>query len=313
MRMRVFLLALILLPFLYLLFLLSPQSLTSTEIRFVIPLNESSETTINRLYEEQFIRSKNLFLILAGMIKFPSIIEPGAYTVSPNMWLLTLIQTLLSEPYQKWIVLVPGLRKEQVGERLAKKFAWDSAMQDQFVREAKEGYLFPDTYLFDRTITPSDAIARMRSNFEEQFGADFQNELVRQNVRLDTAVKIASLIERESGSDQDKAMIAGIIWNRLLIDMRLQIDATSQYIKGTSGNWWPLIRPEDHRIDSPYNTYQISGLPPTAISNPSLASLKAVVYPAETECLFYLHDRAKQIHCAVTYEEHLENIDRYLR
>ncbi len=95
--------------------------------------------------------------------------------------------------------------------------------------------------------------------------------------------------------------------------MRLEIDATIQYALGKKGNWWPPLSGNLRKIDSPYNTYIIKGLPPGPIASPSLSSIKAVVYPQETDCFYYLHDHNKQIHCSKTYQEHLLNIEKYLR
>ena len=94
--------------------------------------------------------------------------------------------------------------------------------------------------------------------------------------------------------------------------MKLQIDASIQYALGKEDNWWHKITLADYKTDSPYNTYLIPRLPPTPICSPSLASIKAIAKPQETDCLYYLHDANKQIHCAKTYEGHRENIEKYL-
>ena len=303
----------------YTLYLLAPTSFLSTstslsdeKVRFVIPLESKQEDIISRLTTEEFIRSEKLFTFLTGLIRYPGAIEPGAYLLSRRMTLLEIANTLLYKPYQKWIVLVPGLRKEQVAQRLEKKFAWSEDKTKEFLDNASEGYLFPDTYLLNIEEEGKDMAKRLISNFNEKFDGQMQKDLLAQNVRMDTAVKIASLIERESGSDEDKPLIAGIIWNRLNKGMKLQIDATTQYITGTKDNWWKRVDPKEHKIDSPYNTYIYKGLPPTAIANPSLASLQAAVYPKDSDCFYYLHDHGKNIHCSKTYEEHLENIEKYL-
>ncbi len=96
--------------------------------------------------------------------------------------------------------------------------------------------------------------------------------------------------------------------------MRLEVDATLQYMRGDTGSgWWAPIDVAIKKTDSPYNTYLHEGLPPGPISNPGIDALNAVLHPEETTCLFYLHDADRQIHCSVTYEEHLRNIDTYLR
>lgn len=252
-------------------------------------------------------------MFFISLIKFPGNVEPGAYLLSRRTFTWQIADTLLNHPYQKWAVIVPGLRKEQIAEKLQKKFNWNDGTVKDFINSANEGYLFPDTYLLNVDYLGKEVAQRIMANFNEKFDAQLQNDLLSQDVRNDTAIKIASLIERESGSDSDKALIAGIIWNRLDKGMKLQIDATSQYIKGKSGNWWPVVTPLDHKTDSPYNTYIYKGLPPGPIASPSLASIKAAVYPKDTDCFYYLHDRGKNIHCAVTYQEHLENIEKYLK
>jgi UPF0755 protein len=120
-------------------------------------------------------------------------------------------------------------------------------------------------------------------------------------------------------------LISGIIWNRLLNGMRLQIDATIQYARGLDGyekeaedlqvgksNWWTPMKKEDKEIDSPYNTYKYEGLPPTPIANPGIPAIEAALYPQETDCIYYLHSDY-QIHCSSNYDDHLDNIERYLK
>ncbi|KKS48017.1 MAG: Aminodeoxychorismate lyase [Candidatus Gottesmanbacteria bacterium GW2011_GWA2_42_18] len=304
---------LVLFILIYFAYLISPASLSSEEIRFVVPLNEKQSTTLERVGQAKLVKNQAIFKLISYFLKIPAKIEPGAYKINKKMWLPQIAWILLYEPYQKWAVLPPGLRKEQVAEILSKTFKWDQSITQSFIKQAEEGYLFPDTYLFDSAGTPEDHLNRISNNFNDKFDAKLQKDLLAQDVRNDTAIKIASLIERETGSDEDKPIIAGIIWNRLNTDMKLQIDATSQYILGQPGNWWPRIKPADHKRESPYNTYLFQGLPPGPISNPSLASIKAVVYPAQTDCLYYIHDRNKSIHCSRNYEGHLENIEKYLK
>lgn len=298
---------------LFLLFFFIPTGFSDEKIPFVVGLDAKHDETVARLKSENFIRSERVFNFILGYLKFPGTIEPGGYLLSHNMTLIDIANTLLFKPYQKWIILVAGLRREQVAERLAKKFNWDEAKTKEFLDNAPEGYLFPDTYLLNIDYTAEQFAKRLISNFNEYFDAKLQEDLLAQNVRNDTAIKIASLIERESGGDEDKALIAGIIWNRLDKGMKLQIDAAVQYIIGTPADWWPRVQPKNLKIDHPYNTYKIKGLPPGPIASPSLASIKAAVYPLETDCLYYLHDLGKRIHCSKTYEEHLTNIENYLR
>ena len=298
-------------PILIILFLLSPVSFSSEEIRFVVSLEEKQDSVIQGLSKENLIRNPSLFRLLVSVMKIPAEIEPGAYKLKRNLWLPVLANTLLYHPYQKWVLLRPGLRKEQVAEIISDTFSWNKQTEKEFIDSAEEGYLFPDTYLFETNQSPDYFIAKMKNNFNEKFDAQLQSDLLARDVRNDTAVKIASLIERESGSDSDKALIAGIIWNRLLKDMRLQIDAATQYILGTPGNWWPRVKPADHKTESPYNTYLNHGLPPGAIANPGIKSIEAVLFPQKDGWLFFFHKSDGHAVYSTTAEEHAENLKKY--
>ena len=96
--------------------------------------------------------------------------------------------------------------------------------------------------------------------------------------------------------------------------MRLQIDATMQYTlgKNENGSWWGSIDLDQKRKDSSYNSYLHEGLPPTPICSPNIEFIEAALNPEETDCIYYLHDQNRQIHCAKTYMEHKENINKYL-
>ena len=130
---------------------------------------------------------------------------------------------------------------------------------------------------------------------------------------LDGAIRLASIIQREAAGPQDMRIISGIIWNRMAKGMSLELDATLQYVKGSEDNWWPIVKSKDKYLDSPYNTYKYKGIPPGAISNPSIDAINAAFNPQKTDCIFYLHDANRKIHCSKTYEGHLANIDAYLR
>ena len=129
-----------------------------------------------------------------------------------------------------------------------------------------------------------------------------------------TGLRLASVVQREAAGKEDMPLVAGILWNRLLKGMKLEVDSTVQYARGkTDKCWWAPIKPGDiTEIDSPYNTYKYKGLPPHPIDNPGIDAIEAVLNPTETDCLYYLHDNNGQIHCAKTYEEHKANIEKYL-
>ncbi len=226
----------------------------------------------------------------------------------------------LANPSVRIVRINEGLRKEQIAEIIADKLAWSEEEKNNFVNAHialnstdLEGRYFPKTYLLNKDEDPIGASEIMLEEFTKQTSKikkTKQSEIINQ----DTALKIASLIQREAAGPEDMNLISGIIWNRIFSDMKLQIDATLQYAKGSEEDgWWRQVSPEDKKIDSEYNTYKYKGLPPSAIANPGLAAIAAAYNPATTKCMFYLHDKNRKIHCAVTYEEHKKNIEKYYK
>lgn len=294
-------------------FQIFPLTQSQEKVHLIVPLENNQNQMILELKNKGLIRSIVVYNFLNDWLYSSSLIQPAGYFIEKRANIFEVLQILHNEPSEKWIVLAPGLRKEQMAERLANKFEWGREEVDSFLANANEGFLSPDTYLIDIKATGKEAAQKLTNNFNEKVQPKVYPESLKKNIRLETVVKIASLIQRESGTLEDKKIISGIIWNRLNIGMALQIDATIQYSKGQSSDWWPKVLPEDLKIDSPYNTYLIVGLPPTPIANPSIESLEAAVDPIETPCLFYLHDREMKIHCSKTYEDHLANIQKYLQ
>jgi UPF0755 protein len=220
-----------------------------------------------------------------------------------------------------WITISGCLRREQIGELLAGTLGWDQTKLDGWNNAYKtfgpdyiEGVYYPDTYLIPTDETGAQVAKRFIDRFNEKF-APYAQKFLDADIRWVTALKIASLIEREAAGPADMKIISGIIWNRLNDNMLLQIDATMQYTRGkkADGSWWGGIDLAQKNSDSPYNTYLYKGLPPTPICSPSITSIEAVLNPEETDCLYYLHDKNKQIHCAATYAEHKQNILLYLQ
>ncbi len=284
---------------------------------FVVPQNAENFDVAGELKKQGFVRSEWITrIILEG-----STIEPGGYRLNKSMWLWQVTFTMKSKPSLVWVTIVGCQRREQIAEVLQKALGWDQTKLNQWNNAYKsmesdylEGVYYPDTYLLPVDETGGQVAKRFIDRFNEKF-APYSQKFQDANIRWVTALKIASLIEREAGGASDMKLISGIIWNRLNINMRLQIDATMQYTKGQKSDesWWGGIDLTEKLSDSPYNTYLYKGLPPTPICSPGVISIEAVLYPEETDCLYYIHDRSRQIHCAKTYAEHKKNIQLYLQ
>lgn len=224
----------------------------------------------------------------------------------------------LANPYVRVVHISAGLRKEQIADIYGNALAWNASEKSAFLAAGNtssshnfEGYYYPDTYLVSLGETGTSVSQKMISKFN-QVVAPQASKSNKKIINVDTAVKIASIIQREAAGPQDMKLISGIIWNRLFEGMELDMDATLQYAKGNSQNgWWPQVVPADKKINSPYNTYKNEGLPPSAISNPSLAAIQAAYNPQATDCIFYFHDANRQIHCSATYAEHVAKIKQY--
>jgi len=302
------------------LFLMRPTDPKAEEALFVISRTNQEETG-QRLLDGGYIRSRWSLAIARVMTFRFGEIEPGGYKISKAMNTRELIALLTSEPQLKWITIPEGLRKEEIGERLAKELGWSDEELEKWNTtytameyDYREGVYFPDTYLIPVDENGLDTAKRMIIRFNEKFEG-YPEKFAQKDILWTTGLKVASIIQREAAGRQDMALISGVIWNRLLNDQALEIDATVQYARGNTGSgWWAPIRASDiDEIDSAYNTYKNEGLPPTPISNPGIDAIEAALNPEETDCFYYLHDSNRQIHCAKTLEEHEENIDIYLR
>jgi len=281
----------------------------------------NQEQTTKRLSDGKYLRFPwALPLARIMTLRFGSI-EPGGYRISQSMNARELIIVLTSEPQLKWITFPEGLRKEEIGERLAKELRWSNeelekwnttytAMQYDY----REGVYFPDTYLIPTDENGLDTAKRMINRFNERF-AGFPEKFTAKNIKWTTALTLASIIQREAAGPHDMPLIAGILWNRLDQNKQLEIDATVQYARGkTENGWWSPIKGSDTRsIESPFNTYLNKGLPPHPISNPGMDAIEAVLNPEATDCIYYLHDSEGIIHCSASFAEHELNIDQYLR
>jgi UPF0755 protein len=178
------------------------------------------------------------------------------------------------------------------------------------LRHRLEGYLFPETYEFKKGSTEQEFIERSLQQLDKKLATlppDWKDKLKERGLTVHQMLTIASLIEREVVVDDERALVSGVIVNRLKMNMPLQIDATVQYLFDKSKD---RLLEEDLQIQSPYNTYLNTGLPPGPIASPSLASMKAAIYPEETKYVYYVtkKDGTKGHLFAETFEEHKKNI-----
>ena len=268
---------------------------------FLIVKGSGASLVGNNLYKEGLIKSPLAFKIYIQITNKSGKIQAGEYRLTPSFSLFQLVEELGKGPSEIWVTIPEGLRREEIALRFKDSLGRDELFVKEFLSssEDNEGYLFPDTYLFPKTVSAPNVVKKMVSTFESKTS---DLDLTRNQIIL------ASLIERETRTNAERPVVAGILNNRLDIGMALQVDATLQYAKGD----WGQILVSDKGIDSPFNTYKYPGLPPAPIANPGLSSLKAAVNPEESDYFYYLHDSKGQIYYAKTLSEHNENIRKYL-
>lgn len=291
-----------------------------TEV-FIVPEKKDSYDAIQSLFEQKYIKNTQAFQFLKNTFAKNKEIKSGGYRLSRNMNAWQVLKKVTERQDLMWVTISFCPRKEQIGEKLAGTLGWSQAeltkwntLYTNTKPEYFEGVYYPDTYLIPVDESGALVAQRFINRFNEKF-APYMDKFLAKNIKWTSGLKIASLIAREAAGPEDMKLISGIIWNRLDQGMRLQIDATMQYTlgKNADGSWWGTIDLAEKQKDSPYNSYLHEGLPPTPICSPNIDAIEAALNPEETDCLFYLHDNNKQIHCARSFEEHKENIKKYLQ
>ena len=266
-----------------------------------------------QLKDAGIIKYKGLFELYCSVSHAKTKIDPGTYELSTNYDYRALVKKMQvgSGAMVTTKVTIPeGYTMEQIFHKLedenvcsyddlmdaAANYSYNYSFIDQSMQgDAKrlEGFLFPDTYEFYQGMQASSAINKFLENFHDRLTAEMLEKADERGMTMQEVVTVASMIEKEAANDDERAMIAAVIYNRIEAGMPLQIDSTIMYVLPEHKD---LLTVEDTKIDSPYNTYQNKGLPPTPIANPGLASIKATLSPASTQALYYALDAESGTH-----------------
>ena len=302
------------------------ETIAEEEKRINVKIREGLSTAeiAERLAEKGVIDSSLRFRLLARFYGYDDRFRPGAYTFAANMEDEEVFQKLLTGEKKTIRFTVPeGFGVKEIAERL---YNLDLADKDDFLKAAAdyapydymrkrknvffaaEGFLFPDTYNVESDIDIDEILDLMAKNFDDRVTPTMRVQAEKMGLSVYDLITLASLVEREVRYPEDRAIVAQVLLKRLKLNMPLQTDATLQYLMDTPKE---DVSVEDTQIDSPYNTYQHTGLPPGPIANPGMASILAVLHPAETDYLYFVADRQGHNHYAYTYEEHLNLVNQY--
>lgn len=305
---------------------LKPVSSDKTTVAVIIPKGLSALEVGAKLQKAGLIKSPLVFKIYVQLIGKQTKLFAGEFNLSPDLSVPQIIERLTHGPEEVWVTVPEGLRREEIMEKFVAGLNFKEAEKETFRKEflvassGKEGYLFPDTYLFPKTASASAVVKVMLNTFDKRIDEKIKKDIAGSDYDLDQVMTMASLIERESRGNAERPVVAGILYRRIRLGMPLQVDASVQYVlanlrcKATTLDcqWWPTILLGDRQFNSPYNTYKVKGLPPAPICNPGLSSIKAAVYPEESDYLYYLHDSKGIIHYAETLDGHNINIGKYI-
>lgn len=262
-----------------------------------------------KLKEEELIKSKWFFVFYVWLRGYNNKLQAGEYLLNPGMTVFEIAKIIAKgEVTPNWVkVTIPeGWDIKKIEERL---LALEIISPEEQLPRDQEGYLFPDTYYFYKNSGVETVIEKMRDNFNKKVTEGLRAQIEKQNKTLYDILIMASLLEKEVISDEDRAIVSGIFWRRLENNYPLESCATIAYILGVD-KW--RYSYEDTRIKSPYNTYLNIGLPPTPINNPGLSAIKAAIYPEESDYNFFLTAPDGTTIFSKTLDEHNENKEKYL-
>ncbi len=295
----------------------------SDRVTISVPDGATGGDVANLLYEKGLIKSVSAFNFYLRQNELSDQLKAGRFVFQENYDMAKIVDLLASGKSSELpVTLLEGWTAKQIAEKLESeelttvnefmKCMDECEFDFNFLPEGYlEGYLYPDTYFVNSASYSDESfITRLLSTFKSRISDEDWIAINVSSKSFEDIMIMASIVEREERNDEEKSTVAGILWNRFEANVGLGADATVLYGLGrTSGG----LNAEDLDLDSVYNTRKYAGLPPTPISNPSVSSIRAALYPEDTIYWYYLHDSEGGIHYAKTLDEHNVNKARYIR
>lgn len=310
----------------YLVVLARPLTLTEP-LTVTVPEGSGTEGMVTVLYEAGVIRSRYAFLLHLLLTGQRQQLQAGDYVFSGQLSIPTVLQVITKQRSlqgEVQMTLVEGWTNAAMAQELADHLSFTSEdflratknplaedfsfLSDHSVPRTTEGFLFPDTYRFFVDATPQDVVSMMLRTFDKRFTQQMRTDLAAQERSLYEAVTLASIVEKEARHSEDMKIVADIFWRRFDIGMRLESDATINYITKKNDTTPSLL---DLDVESAYNTYRNAGLPPTPICNPGFSALEAVVYPTPNNYWYFLTTPDGEMKYSETYDQHLQYKAQY--
>ena len=285
-----------------------------------IPVNSKNSARViaKKLKENGVIHFALPFRLLTKLTHADRHLKAGLYRMNARMSLWALVTTMSQGKSELLVLKIPeGYTAEQIAQELENmkvasvadfmKTAQDPVLLKKLgiTGRSVEGFLFPETYRAPLGASPSDLIELLVHQFQDAVGDDFDRKCLVRKLTPYKTVILASIVEKECKKTEERPIVAGVLYNRLHQKIRLQVNATLNYVLNSKNPWFTN---EQINTQSPYNTYLHRGLPPTPICNPGLASIEAVLEPADVPYLYYVAQGDGSHLFAQTFEEHEKNI-----
>lgn len=301
------------------------------ENSYLIINSESSLEDISKqLQGKSIIKSKDTFLLYTKLNRFSNNIKGGNFIVKPNTSYKELSLKLQSSQSDFTVVTIPeGFSFYQIAERLEKN---TSIKKEDFlgvrisnlttnslvlnktnIYYGLEGFLYPDTYYVPNGATEKEIANLMFDRFNSVFSDKYVDRAKELGLDINDVITIASLIEKEAANDSERSKIAGVIYNRIEKGIPLQIDASVIYAITKGESTMKKVLYDNLKVQDPYNTYVNKGLPPGPIASPGKPSIEAALYPEEHDYLYYVVNGSGGHVFSKTYEEHLNNVKKYIK
>jgi UPF0755 protein len=298
-----------------------PESDYSPSKIVVIPEGSTFQQVASLLEREQLIRSRSAFVLLARASEADRKILPGEYELNATMPPTDILSKLLAGQVVLHSVTIPeGYTINQIADVLAERQITDQvgfvrlANDKSFVKtlgisaDSLEGYLYPDTYRFARPTDEKDVIKAMVGQFEQVMTEEWRARAKDLHLTVHEVVTLASVIEKETGTGDERPQISSVFHNRLKKRIPLQSDPTVIYgLPNFDGN----LRKKDLSHPTPYNTYRWAGLPPGPIASPGAESIHAALYPAPSTYLYFVSKNDGTHQFSTTLVEHNKAVEKY--
>lgn len=302
-----------------------------SKITVEIPEGSSTGSIARILYENNLIKDQNVFKYYAKKTRADSQLRAGSFTLSKDMSMDKLLEVLINggtSGNTVNITVIEGLTLKETAKSISEQMGLnydvlvglmenaDKYREDyQFLKDNPgikdlQGYLLPETYNVYKSSDEEGIVKMLITQFDEFYKVEML-PLLGKNSKLDAegVVNLASIVEKEAVLAEERDEVAKTFLNRLDINMKLQSCATVNYARG---EWKERLTSDDIKIDSPYNTYVVEGLPPTPINSPGMESIKAVLKPADVDYLYFVAKGDGSHHFSNNYDDHLAAKNKYL-